>query len=134
MSEGQRPLELIHARNFATGLSTPAFLVDSEGTLAYYNDAAAILLGRRFEELGEADLQSWGDAFPPIDAEGNPMPIDDLPVVRALRRQRPAFGSLRFRAHDGVERGIHVSAIPILTSHGSHGALALFWGSDEEED
>src|SRR5919108_109224 len=48
----QRPLELILARNLLSSLSTPAFLVDEAGVLVFYNDAAGVLLGRRFEEAG----------------------------------------------------------------------------------
>ena len=132
MSEGQRPLELIHARNLVTGLSTPAFLVDVDGGLAFYNDAASALLGRRFEEVGPLSQSAWGQAFPPVDADGNPMPLDSLPLVRALREQRPAFGTLRFLQADGHEMEIHVTAIPIVTSHATHGALALFWPTEDE--
>ena len=35
-----------------SALSTPAFLVDQGGVLVFYNEAAGILLGKRFEELG----------------------------------------------------------------------------------
>jgi PAS domain-containing protein len=134
VSEGQRPLALIHARNLLTGLSTPAFLVDVDGALAFYNDAAASVLGRRFEEVGPMSQEAWGGAFPPVDSEGKELPLDSLPLVRALRRQRPAVGQLRFRAADGVERDIHVTAIPIVTSQGAHGALALFWSAEDEDD
>jgi PAS domain-containing protein len=132
VSEAQRPLELIHARNLITGLSTPAFLVDLDGGLAFYNDAAATLLGRRFEEVGPMPQSEWGKAFPPIDADGNPLSLDSLPLVRALRDQRPSFGTLRFLAADGGQHEIHVTAIPIVTSHATHGALALFWPTEDE--
>ena len=33
MPEAQKPLELILARNLLSSISTPAFLVDAEGTL-----------------------------------------------------------------------------------------------------
>ena len=133
MSAGQRPLELIHARNLVTGLSTPAFLVDSSGELAFYNDAAGALLGKRFEEMGPSATEEWGAAFPALDEQGNPLPPDSLPLVRALHERRPAAGNLRFRAADGTEHDIHVSAIPIVTSVGLHGALALFWPSGDED-
>ena len=44
----QKPLELILARNLLTSLSTPAFLLDDEATVVFYNEAAAALLGRSF--------------------------------------------------------------------------------------
>jgi len=124
---------MIHARNLITGLSTPAFLVDVDGGLAFYNDAAGSLLGRRFEEVGPLSQEAWAGAFPPVDAEGEEVALETVPLVRALRDQRPAFGSVRFRAADGIERDIHVTAIPIVTGHGTHGALALFWSTDAED-
>ena len=56
---GQRPLELILARNLISGLSTPAFLVDDEGVVVFYNEAAGALLGRRFEEAGRYRPEEW---------------------------------------------------------------------------
>ena len=53
METPQKPLELILARNLLTSISTPAFLVDGEGTLVFYNEAAAAVLGRSFEEAGQ---------------------------------------------------------------------------------
>jgi len=131
VTEAHRPIELIHARNFVTGLSTPAFLVDADGALAFYNDAASVLLGRRFEEMGQSDESEWATAFQALDEEGNELPLDALPLVRALRRRQAAFDKIRFRAADGVVRDIHVTAIPILTSRATHGALALFWSEDD---
>ena len=53
---GARSLPLILARELAANLSTPMFLIDAEGTLAYCNDAAELMLGRSFGELGVAKL------------------------------------------------------------------------------
>ena len=36
----QRPVELILARGLMANITTSAFLVDSDGTLAFFNDAA----------------------------------------------------------------------------------------------
>ena len=63
----QRPLELILARNLMSALSTPAFLVDEGGLLVFYNEAAGLLLGKRFEELGTVGPQEWGSLFGPFD-------------------------------------------------------------------
>ena len=38
---GQQPLELILARNLVSIISLAAFLVDVEGDIVFYNDAAA---------------------------------------------------------------------------------------------
>jgi PAS domain-containing protein len=133
VAEGQRPLELIHARNLLTGLSTPAFLVDEDGVLVFYNDAAGVLLGRRFEEVGRMGPAEWGTRFGPLDLDGRPLDLEQLPLTIALRRGRPAHATFRIRAIDGAEHDIHVSAIPITTTEGTSGAMAIFWPVEEEQ-
>ena len=46
----QRNLVLILARSFAAQLATAVFLVDADGTVIYFNEAAELLLGQRFIE------------------------------------------------------------------------------------
>jgi PAS domain-containing protein len=130
----QRPLELILARNLMSALSTPAFLVDEGGLLVFYNEAAGILLGKRFEELGTVGPEEWGSMFGPFDAKGEPIPYDELPLVTAVRNGRPAHASFEVRSTDGALHSVEVSAFPILTAHGSQGAIAVFWPSAASEN
>ena len=123
----QRPLELILARNLMSALSTPAFLVDEGGLLVFYNEAAGMLLGKRFEELGTVGPEEWGSMFGPFDGQGEPIPYDELPLVVAVRNGRPAHASFEIRAADGALHSVEASAFPILTAHGSQGAIAIFW-------
>jgi len=123
----QRPLELILARNLMSALSTPAFLVDEGGLLIFYNEAAGILLGKRFEELGAVGPEEWGSMFGPFDESGEPIPYDELPLVVAVRNGRPAHADFDIRSTDGALHNVEVSAFPILTAHGSQGAIAVFW-------
>ena len=62
-SGGGKPLPLILARELAANLATPMFLMDASGVLVFYNDAAALLIGRAFAELGEVpprtSVPSW---------------------------------------------------------------------------
>jgi PAS domain-containing protein len=48
----QQPLELILARNLISIVSLAAFLVNVEGHVVFYNDAAAAIIGSPFEETG----------------------------------------------------------------------------------
>jgi PAS domain-containing protein len=123
----QRPLELILARNLMSALSTPAFLVDEGGLLVFYNEAAGILLGKRFEEVGTVGPEEWGAMFGPFDENGEPIPYDELPLVVAVRNDRPAHANFEIRSTDGALHDVEVSAFPILTAHGSQGAIAVFW-------
>jgi PAS domain-containing protein len=126
----QKPLELILARNLMSSLSTPAFLVDEGGVLVFYNEAAGILLGKRFEELGTVPQREWGALFGPFDGNGTPIAYDELPLVSAVRDGRPAHAEFTVRSADGAEHLVEASAFPILTAHGSRGALAMLWPSD----
>jgi PAS domain-containing protein len=128
---GQKPIELILARNLISSLSTPAFLVDEGGLLIFYNEAAGALLGKRFEEIGKVGPEQWGTMFGPVDEGGKPIPYDELPLVLTIREGRPAHSELRIRSADGSEHEIEVSALPILTPHGSRGGIAFFWPTAE---
>lgn len=123
----QRPLELILARNLMSALSTPAFLVDEGGVLAFYNEAAGALLGKRFEELGTVGADEWGSLFGPFGEDGEPIPYDELPLVIAVRNGRPAHATFEIRSADGGIHTVEISAFPILTAHGSRGAIAIGW-------
>jgi PAS domain-containing protein len=127
----QKPLELILARNLMSALSTPAFLVDEGGVLVFYNEAAGLLLGKDFEEMGTVGPEEWGSLFGPFDNGGAPIPYDELPLVTAIRSGRPAHAELTIRSTDGVAHAVEASALPILTAHGSQGALAVLWPSRE---
>jgi len=128
---GQKPIELILARNLISSLSTPAFLVDEGGVLIFYNEAAGSLLGKRFEEIGKVGPEQWGTMFGPVDSSGTPIPYEELPLVLTIREGRPAHAEMRIRSADGSVHEIEVSALPIVTPHGSRGGIAFFWPSGD---
>jgi PAS domain-containing protein len=130
----QRPLELILARNLMSALSTPAFLVDEGGLLVFYNEAAGMMLGKRFEELGTVGPDEWGALFGPFDESGEPIPYDELPLVSAVRDGRPSHAEYVIHSSDGAAHAVEVSAFPILTAHGSQGGIAIFWPTQMNGD
>src|ERR1700690_1023179 len=81
---------LILARELASNLATPMFLLDAAGMLVYYNDAAALLLGKPFAELGEIDSGEFGAALALATPDGEPLRRRDSPSGIALLEQRPA--------------------------------------------
>jgi PAS domain-containing protein len=129
----QRPLELILARNLLASLSTPAFLVDGAGEIAFYNDAAGMLLGRRFEESGPMSASEWTRTYGPFDAGGEPVRFDNLDITDALRGNRPAHDSFCIRALDGTMQSIEASGLPIMGADGYRGAIVVFWPVQERE-
>jgi PAS domain-containing protein len=130
----QKPLELILARNLLSTIATPAFLVGDRGALLFYNEAAAALVGRRFEESGTMSAAEWTSEFGPFGADEKPMPYDQIPATIALRERRPYHGNFRICAAGGEHRDIAASAIPIVGPGGSSGAIVIFWPlSDDAE-
>jgi PAS domain-containing protein len=124
----QKPLELILARNLLTSLSTPAFLVDDEAAVVFYNEAAAAILGRSFEDAGRMTAEEWTTAFGPFDTGGEPVDVDTLATTEAIRAGRPAHATFTIRTATGSRATIEASAFPIVASeHGSSGAMILFW-------
>jgi PAS domain-containing protein len=124
----QRNLILILARNFAARLATAVFLVDAEGSVIFFNEAAERLLGQRFIEGHGMSADEYGKLFQPSDDEGNPIPIRETPVGVAFARKEPGHARLRIRGADGITRPIEATAFPLL-AHTEElvGAIAIFW-------
>lgn len=125
----QRPLELILARNLLSTLSTPAFLANQAGDIIFYNEAAGVLLGRRFEESGTIPADESVETFGPFDDEGKPIPVEDQELTRMLRRNRPAHTRYRIRSINGAEHTVEVSGVPVIGTDGFVGAMVFFWES-----
>ena len=106
----EKDLSLILARDLASRLATPVFLVDPEGTLVFYNEPAERVLGRQFAEAGELTQEEWGTIFAPLDEEGKEVPVEELPLSVALRDRVAAHRKLRIKGLDGVERNLGVTA------------------------
>jgi PAS domain-containing protein len=123
-----RPVELILARSLMSSLSTPAFLVDVAATIVFFNDAAAAMLGVRFEEAGPMNAEDWGTRFSPAAEDGRALPVAELPWLIALNEERPVHRRLRIRSAIGCTHCIEVSTVPIGGGGGGlRGAMALFW-------
>lgn len=128
MDSAQKPLELILARNLLTSISTPAFLVDGKATMVFYNEAAAAMLGRSFEDAGQMTAEQWTSAFGPLDPEGQALGVDQLALTEAIRDGRPAHGSFSIRVASGACESIEAAAFPIVANpNGSSGAMIMFW-------
>lgn len=124
----QKELVLILARAFASNLSTPTLLADAGGNLVYYNEAAELVVGKRFAEFGEMSLDEWLDPFAPRASNGELLPREHRPTWIALNDRRPAHLRYTVTSADAVEREIEVSAFPLF-AHADEfvGAVVLFW-------
>ena len=136
MSSAQKPLELILARNLLTSISTPAFLVDGAGTMVFYNEAAAALLGRSFEEAGPMSAEEWTAAFGPLANGDEPVELDEISLTQAIQAGQPAHGSFCIRTARSNKELVEAAAFPLVTSaEGTSGAMVMFWphGVEGEE-
>jgi PAS domain-containing protein len=122
----EQPLELILARNLVSIISLAAFLVDVEGAIVYYNDAAEEVIGTRFEERGRITRAEWNAELGLVDEHGRPVPFDQLPLTSALRDGRPGYGRFFIRAEGGLLE-IVATALPLVGPTGNKGALVVFW-------
>ena len=59
----QKEIEVILTRQLATYLAMPIFVIDTQGTLLFYNESAEAILGRRFDETGGAFGAFGGQMF-----------------------------------------------------------------------
>jgi PAS domain-containing protein len=124
----QKEIEVILTRQLASYLAMPAFIVDPDGTLIFYNEPAEAILGLRFDETGEMPLSEWATVFTPMDKTGTPIAPAALPLAMALGERRPAHGDFYIRGLDLVLRHIEVTAFPLVGQADRNlGAVALFW-------
>ena len=130
---GQRNLVLILARSFAAQLATAVFLVDAEGTVIYFNEAAERLLGQPFIEGAGMAAEEWSTRYQPRDSEGHTVPLESLPLGVAMLKRESAHGILTILGADGVDRPIEVAAFPLFArTEDFVGAIAMFWERPED--
>lgn len=124
----QHDIGLILMRQLASGLAVPLLLADAAGDLLYFNEPAEVLLGQRFDEVGEMPLERRRQILSFRDEQGNPLPDDQPALVVALRERRPVHRRVWARGFDGVDHAIEVTAFPLLGG-GGHliGGVAMFW-------
>jgi hypothetical protein len=128
----QKDVELILMRHLASYLAVPILLVDSAGTLLFYNEPAEALLGRRFAETGELPFAEWTRLFPMTAKDGSPLPPEARPLGTALRQRRGTHGTFCLQGCDGISRSVEVTAFPLAGQGGRHlGAVAIFWQGSE---
>jgi PAS domain-containing protein len=123
-------LLLILARNLIASVTVPGFVTDRDGSIVFYNDAAGELLGVRFEETGRLSREQW-NAIGPVDPEGEPLGTD-APLTTALKQNRPAHERFRICTDQRNVVMVETSALPLTGPDGFHGAIVVFWPSDDD--
>jgi PAS domain-containing protein len=104
------------------------FLIDAAGTLIFYNEAAELLLGKPFNEVGELPALEFGDMLELSDSDGSPLRRRDTPAGIAFFERRPAHRLVMATAFDGARRHVEATAYPLFgAADDMHGVLTVFW-------
>ncbi|HSD09604.1 MAG TPA: hypothetical protein VLF14_01370 [Candidatus Binatia bacterium] len=121
-------VEMILMRQLASHLALPILIVNPNGDLLYFNEAAEPILGRRFDETGPIRRGEWTGMFKPVDDDGSPLTRDKQPLFVATQELRPSHQSSWIQGLDGVRRHIEGIAFPLLGQGGRLiGAAGIFW-------
>ncbi|HSF44384.1 MAG TPA: PAS domain-containing protein [Chitinophagaceae bacterium] len=125
-------IEIILNRQLADCLSIPVFITDTAGNLIFYNEPAEKILGTRFEDTGEMNVDTWATIFKPLDEKGNSLPPEELPLVQTLGDQHPHHKTFWIESLKGKTENISVTSYPIIGRTGKFlGAVAIFWESKD---
>ncbi len=109
-----KSIQIILARQLASSLAMPILLVDTEGTLIYYNEPAEVILDQRFDETGEMPGAEWPRRFALADEERKPIAAEDRPMRRALSERRPISRVVWMRCGNREWRHVHITAFPLI--------------------
>jgi PAS domain-containing protein len=129
----QKSVVLILARELASNIATPMFIVDDEGTLVFYNEPAERIVGAPFAQLGEMPASEWGAMLKPEDLQGNKLSRTKIAPGVALLERRPEHHAIQITGLDGAKRRLSITAYPLFARADEFvGAVAIFWEHDQE--
>ena len=124
----QKSLTLILARGFASNLSLAISVHDPTGRVVFYNEPAEAAFGVKFAETGELSAAEWTARVSPAEADGTPIPLEELPVGVALTERTPAHRTVHFTRPDDVRYAAEVTAFPLMGREDElFGAVRIFW-------
>ena len=124
----QKSLTLILARGFAGNLAMPISVHDPTGRVVFYNRSAEDVFGLEFAETGELSATEWTARVSPAEADGTPIPLEELPIGVALAERRPAHRTVHFTRPDDVRYAAEVTAFPLMGREEElHGGVRIFW-------
>jgi PAS domain-containing protein len=125
-----RSLPLILARELSANLATPMFLLDATGMLVYFNEAAELMLGRTYAELGSVTADEFGAMLQLADVDGTPLRRRDSPAGVAFINREPSHRTLVATTLDGRRNTFECTAYPLFgKAEEMHGVLAVFWAA-----
>ncbi len=125
-----KPIQIILSRQLASSLAMPILIVDTEGTLIYYNEPAEVILDQRFDETGEMSADEWTGRFAIADEVRKPIAPEDRPLMMAISERMPVFRTVWMRCGHREWRNVHITAFPLIGEAKQFlGAMMIFWES-----
>jgi PAS domain-containing protein len=123
-----KPIQVILARQLASSLAMPILVVDTEGTLIFYNEPAEEILGQRFEETGEIAADTWSTLFALADEERKPIAQESRPMMLALSERRPFSRTVWMQCGHRDWKHMNITAFPLVGEERQFlGAQMIFW-------
>ena len=133
MERTLKSLVLIRAKHLAESVTTSMLLIDAEGNLVFYNEAAEALLGTPFTDVGQVPASEWQAQFKVRGRHDEPAPLQSMPGWQDLLGERPGIGHVKLTTLDGRDLFLAVCAFPLFTSQQQFdGALVIFWEEEQE--
>ena len=129
---GGKSLPLILARELAANLATPMFLIDAAGTLVFFNEAAELMLGKTWAEMGEITAEEFGKMLDLAEPDGTRMRKSDSPAGVAFFQRAPSHKRVIATTLDGKRSTFEATAYPLFgRTEDMHGVLTVFWEAKE---
>ena len=123
-----KPIQLILARQLASTLAMPILIVDTDGTLIFFNEPAEVILGQRFQETGEIAADTWSKLFAIEDEERKAIAQEDRPTMLALSEKRPVSRTVWMQCGYREWRHVNITAFPLIGEAKQFlGAQMIFW-------
>jgi PAS domain-containing protein len=124
---------MILVRQLAGYLFVPVLVLDTTGTVVYYNEPAERILGVRFEETGRIGPEEADRLVELSDDPSAGSEDAERPLVTALQQRRPAHARRwLLRRGDRVRLQVELTVYPLI-DHEERllGAMAMFWERHE---
>jgi len=123
-----KPIQVILARQLASSLAMLILLVDTEGTLIYFNEPAEAILNQRFEETGEIAARTWQTLFAVADENRKLIPDQERPTMMALSERRPFSRTVWMQCGHRDWKHMNITVFPLIGEGRQFlGAQMIFW-------
>ena len=106
----------------------PILLIDSEGTLVFYNEPAEKILNQRFDETGEIPAEDLIKLVAVQDEDRRSISAEERPTMVARTERRPVSRTIWTKSGDSEWKHLQVTALPLVGESGEVlGVMHLFW-------